>query len=69
MLVKLSRITYNLFTIAYIIVYSIIIAVNLSYYSVTDPVSALSRSFASFKTSDASNLGSSFVGSQNPPKK
>jgi hypothetical protein len=63
--VKTSRITYNLFTIASLIVYSIIIVISFSNYSVTDPVSALSRSFASFKTGDDSNLGSSFVGSQN----
>ena len=61
--VKISRITYNLFTIASLIVYSIIIA-SFSNYSVTDPVSALPGSFASFKTSSTSNLGSSYVGSQ-----
>src|SRR6266571_2929464 len=61
--VKISSITYNLFTIASLIVYSIIIA-SFSNYSVTDPVSALPGSFASFKTSSTSNLGSSYVGSQ-----
>src|SRR5437879_3408501 len=60
--VKISRITYNLFTIASLIVYSIIIA-SFSNYSVTDPVSALPGSFASFKTSSTNNLGS-YVGSQ-----
>jgi hypothetical protein len=63
--VKISRITYNLFTIASLIVYSIIIAVSFSNYSVNDPVSALPRSFASFMTSNLSNLGSSIVETQN----
>ena len=52
-------------TIASLIVYTIIIVVSFSNYSVIDPVSALSMSFASFKTGDDSNLGSSFVASQN----
>jgi hypothetical protein len=65
MLVKLSRITYNLFTIASLIVYSIIIAVSFSNNSVTNPVSALPRSFASFMTRNLSSLGSSFVETQN----
>src|ERR1700757_1562363 len=62
MRVKTSLIT---FTIASLIVYSIIIVISFSNYSITYPISTLSRSFASFKIGDDSNLGSSFVGSQN----
>ena len=62
--VKISRITYNLFVVASLIVYTIVIIVTFSNYSVTDLVSALPKSFASFKTSSTSNLGSSYMGSQ-----
>lgn len=61
---KINRTTYNLFVVASLIVYTIVIIVTFSNYSVTDLVSVLPKSFTSFKTSSTSNLGSSYMGSQ-----
>lgn len=59
--VKISRISYNLLTIASLIVYTILLITS---HILTDPVSTLPKSFAYSKTSSSNNLGS-FVGSQN----
>jgi hypothetical protein len=58
--VKISRISYNLLTIASLIVYTILLITS---HILADPLSTLPKSFAYSKSSSSNSLGS-FVGSQ-----